>query len=473
MPIRVRTPQGVVEFPDGTPPEEIKAALDSMPVNLGSRASFTVNNQPVSNLGPAPPGMGGGVPFSPEEFTPRPDWDSPSVMDSVPTVIARGSRMLPAVGGAIGGSIGAPAGPVAMVGGAALGGAAGEAGSQLIRRALGRGGPDMPVQAATDILQESALQVPMELGGRALMAGGRVLGRTLYDAALRPTNTLLQEFPDVVGTALRERLPVGDLIPGVTRKGSAIANEARQASSRKTAQLLEQAGTRGVRFTIRDVIEKPVQSLAKQLDTQPEMRSDLATLGKFTRDLLEDKAGGITPLRLKAIKQSAQAVANPIYKAQARGNTVTAAQSLSARANRAVATGAKDALETVGGVADSESKTQALIGAARAIRQAEARRAPLTTHILSGVAGSAGVGGGIGMGGGPKDDAMLGLTMYMLMRVAASPRTLSRAGITLTRQGVQEVLRLLPYASEGMYQATRPLGTTPTQRTPTLPIESK
>jgi len=47
---------------------ELFASASPM-VNVGDRASFTVNNQPVSDLGPAPPGVGGGVPFSSEEFT--------------------------------------------------------------------------------------------------------------------------------------------------------------------------------------------------------------------------------------------------------------------------------------------------------------------------------------------------------------------------------------------------------------------
>jgi hypothetical protein len=391
----------------------------------------------------------------------------PSVMDSWQTKVARGSRMLPAVGGAVGGVLGAASGlgtagttsiPGAL-GGAAAGGAVGNLLSQGIRTLVGRDAPETLGQAGTELLEESAFQVPMEMGGRALMGGAKVLGRGLYDAALRPTGTLLQEFPDVVTQALKARMPVGDVIPGVTQKGSQMARQARQASSQATARLLDNAGTKGgVRFGMADVIEKPIQSLTERIQNQPETRADLAALGKFVRELLEDKAGDITPIRLKAIKQSAQAVAQPIYKAQQKGMPVTAAQSLSAQMNASVAEGAKASLETIGGVGESEALTKSLIGVTRAIRQAEARRAPLTTHVLAGVAGAGGVGGGVAAGGGSTDDATLGLTLYLLTRMAASPRTMSRAGIQLSRAGVQEVLRLLPYAAEGMYAATRERG---------------
>lgn len=396
----------------------------------------------------------------------------PSVMDTWQTKVARGSRVLPAVGGAIGGALGAGSGlftggttsiPGAVLG-ATAGASVGDLASQGIRLAVGRDAPENLAQAGTELLQESALQVPMELGGRALMGGAKVLGRGLYDAALRPTGTLLQEFPTVVQDALKNRLPIGDIIPGITQKGSQMARQARQASSATTARILENAGTKGgVRFSIGDVIEKPIQELTQRIQNQPETRADLAALGRFVRELLEDKAGDITPVRLKAIKQTAQAVANPVYKAQQKGMPVTSAQSLNAQMNAAVAKGAQTSLESIGdrslgSVADSEAKTKALIGVTRAIRQAEARRAPLTTHVIAGVAGAGGVGGGVSGGGGPGDDATLGLTLYLLTRMAASPRTMSRAGIELSREGVQELLRLLPYAAEGMYAATRERG---------------
>lgn len=385
-----------------------------------------------------------------------PDPLEPSVMEGLGTKVARYSRALPAIGGAVGGLLGWGVGNIpGAVGGAAAGGAAGDALSMGIRKALGKGAPESLGAAGTELLEQSALQVPMELGGRALAGAAKLGGRTLYDAALRPTGTLLQEFPDVVKTAIKNRLPVGDVLPGVGRKGSQIANQARQASGRQTAQLLGDAGKAGTRFSIRDVIETPIQALAKRIDDQPEVRADMAALGKFVRELLEDKAGAITPERLKAIKASAQAVSKPIYKAKARGEVVAADRSLAAQANEAVASGARTALETIPGVAESEAQTKALIGAAKAIRQAESRRAPLTTHILSGVAGSAGIGGGVSRGGDTSDNAALGLTAYILMRAMASPRSMSRMGIELNRDSIQQVLRLLPYAAEGMYSATR------------------
>jgi hypothetical protein len=295
---------------------------------------------------------------------------------------------LPAVTGGAGGLIGGLGGTAfgfgfggipGGVGGAALGGAAGEAAKQLINRMRGVEAPATAGEAAMNIGREGLVQGGSELLGGAAMKGGKMAAHGLMDMAISPAPTLAKEFTtaagDIADTALREKLPVGNIMPG-TRKGSNMAQQALRESAGATRQLLTDAGAAGTTFDAQTVARGPVTQLVGDIARQPLSTSELNHIA----DMFTEYSGNhntMTPAMLKDMKQAAQRIAKPIFKALNQGNVVPAGESLKAQFNKAIADGAKDALETIPGVGASEARTQTLIGANKAIRQAEVRRLPL------------------------------------------------------------------------------------------------
>lgn len=127
--------------------------------------------------------------------------------------VTQALRGLPAIGGMIGGLLGASGGPGPAVGGAALGGAGGEAISQLGFRGLTGGGKANPVESALNIGKEAAIQGASELGGRVVLGGAlRAGGKRLMHSALKPNPSLMREAgttaPELVKTLLDEGVNV-------------------------------------------------------------------------------------------------------------------------------------------------------------------------------------------------------------------------------------------------------------------------
>jgi hypothetical protein len=115
------------------------------------------------------------------------------------------TKFLPGVGGAVGGTLGATAGvltgPGAIatgIGGAALGGSAGESARQLIDRSLGFETPQTSGDAAKEIAIEGAKQGAYELGGKALGIAGKKAGVGLANIAASPGKRLLKSLPEGV-----------------------------------------------------------------------------------------------------------------------------------------------------------------------------------------------------------------------------------------------------------------------------------
>lgn len=375
---------------------------------------------------------------------------------SAPPPTARGSARarswtdmavgaLPTVGGIAGGVIGGIGGTVAgmgvggvpgAIGGAALGGGAGEALRQLIDRARGAEAPETPLGAAQQIATRGALEGGSELAGAGLMRGARMAGRGLMDFAIRPAPTMAEEFGDIAGTAIKERLPVGRL--GRT-SGSQQAREALRQSARTTRGLLTEAERAGVAFNPEAFARGPVTEIVGEIAKQPLSTAELNHVSRLFTEYIGTQPGRMTPGAVKDMKQAAQRIAKPIFRALNRGDVVPAGESIKAQFNKAIAEGAKGALETIPGVGASEARTQGLIGATKAIRRAEARRLPLIAEIAAPVTGAA-----VGAYGGGAGGAAQGVGAALLMRAVLSPRTTSRAALVLTNKQIQETLRQMP-----------------------------
>lgn len=362
-------------------------------------------------------------------------------------MMERAVGALPAVGGALGGIVGGIGGTVAgmgvggvpgALGGAALGGAAGEAGRQLASRALGLDSPDTSLQAATDIATQGATQAVSELAGHGLMRGAQMAGRGLMDFAIRPAPTMVEEFGDIAETAVRERLPVGRVLPGA-RTGSQRAKAALRESAGTTRRLLEAADATGRTFDPAAIARGPVTQLVGDIAKQPLSTDELSHVSRLFAEYLDTHPGRMQSRALKDMKQAAQRIAKPIFRALNRGDAVPAGESIKAQFNRAIAEGSKGALETIPDVAASEARTQGLIGATKAIRRAEARRLPLVAEIAAPVAGAT-----VGAYGGGLEGAAHGVGTAVLTRALLSPRTTSRMALGLTDAKIQQALRQMP-----------------------------
>ncbi len=363
----------------------------------------------------------------------------PSVQDAL--------GVIPAVTGAVGGAIGAGGGTAfgvgfggipGALGGAALGGGAGEALKQNLGQMIGIPSPLTAGERAADIGTEGAVQAGAELGGRALAGGARALGRGMVENAVRPPISLRREFPDVIETIVKERLPVGAGVLGGA-KGSERAALRLAAESQGVKALLARATAGGKTFESSKLAE-PVLKLIDDIAEQPLSKGDIAGIDGMLTEFLASKKGPLTPLDVQKLKQAAQSIAKPIYRAVSRGENVSADQAVRARFNSAIATGSKEAMETIPGVAEGEAKKRSLIGAKKALSQAEMRR-----MSLMGEAGAAVMGSTAGTVFAPLDGPLeKSAAGWLVARAALSPRSLSRAGLMLTRAEAQALLKQFP-----------------------------
>lgn len=378
---------------------------------------------------------------------------APAPTSAKPPLIDRALDALPAVGGAVGGVVGGAGGAAfgmgfggvpGAIGGATLGGGAGEAVRQLGRRVLGHDAPATSIDAAKDIGKEGAVQGAMEVAGQGAMHAAAGAGRVLMENAVRPTMSLLQDFPNVMAVIERERLPVGRFLPFL-QAGSQRAANLRTASARAVRELLVKAEAAGKMFSP-DEIAKPVLELVDDISKQPLSQRDMQRLGTMLDEFLVSHPGDLTPVAVKELKQRAQSIAKPIFKAEAKGFPVSADQPLMARFNDAVSRGAKEGLETIPGVAQGEKQTQDLIGAGRALRQAEARRLPLAVEGIS--ASAATVAGLLSPDSSLDTKLKDSAIAYLVARGLGSPRTMSRVGLALTSAQIKQLFRQFPRLAE-------------------------
>lgn len=376
-----------------------------------------------------------------------------TVVNAIPSATGMAGGIIGGIGGsAFGFGVGGVPG---AIGGATVGGAGGEALKQLVNTLRGRVTPATPLKAAGDIAKEGATQGALEAGGAVVGAGARVAGKALMENAVRPTMGLVREFPNVVDTIVKERLPVGRVLPGLA-KGSEQAIEKLKFASKSVRALLDKAGSGGTTFT-NDEIAEPVLKLIDDVAKQPIGVAQEKQLAGMIDEFLSRHPGPLTPIAVKELKQRAQAIAKPIYKAMEKGMPVTADQTISARFNDAIASGAKTSLETIPGVGAAEKKTQDMIGAARALKQAENRRLSLMAEGAGVAIGSSlgeTVGAMLGPDSGIDGNLKKAVIGWAVTRGLMSPRSMSRGALVLTSTAAQQILRQFPRLAEGVISGT-------------------
>lgn len=402
----------------------------------------------------------GGAPASGQDVTalmggalPTPDFKTETIGDT--SMLTRLAELLPSLGGAAGGIVGGIGGTVAgmgvggvpgAVGGAALGGGAGEALKQILQKLRGVEPPGTALGAAADIGKEGGIQAAYELAGQGIAKGAGAVGRSFMENAVRPPIGLVKEFPDVMNTIVKERLPVGGLFGGPS--GSQQAKTLLRKSASTTRGLLKGAEKAGTTFDTQQMMAQEIGDLALQIRSQPISGPDLKRLSDMAMTYVAEHGEMMTPRAVKDMKQAAQSLAKPVFKAQQAGGGVSADQAVGARFNEAIASGAKKALETISGIAESETRTKNLIGATRALRQAELRRLPAAAEGISVVAATM---GGLLQPNSGLDDKLRNATLaWIVARGMASPRAISRAGLILTSAQAQAVMKQFPRLGEAV-----------------------
>lgn len=282
---------------------------------------------------------------------------------------------------------------------------AGAGGRAMLRLAQGQPAGTLR-EAATDTLVNGPLA---EVGGRAMSGALTKGGQLLYRQALGPAKALQREFPDLIGTGLRERIPVG-------AHGLSKVERLESASTQAADDLVKRAAggpirAREVTAPLKDVRDTVVKEKVRigLPDQTPELAARaraLKTQGPF--DLFE----------AQALKRRAQSEANTAYRAQDRGAVIN---QVGAHADKAVASGFRKAIERrVPEVGPINQRTQQLEGLRRALEDAGTRPHRLTDLIAgAGGIGTAGVTG----------DPITGAMSYGALRALMSPTGQSVAAI--------------------------------------------
>ena len=279
------------------------------------------------------------------------------------------------------------------------------------------------------------------------------LARRLYAGLLKPKQAVKDSFggaKEIAGTLLENRTPIS--------KGGLEKITGRLSDSRNAAMSMvkaaEDAGSQGV--VAKDVLSEfapVVGELRKRVDIG--QASELPKVGARGAAILRTTArtGGDIPLtKAQQLKETAQDAASGAYRAMERGSQkqLGADDLLDA----AVARGMKQGIERrVPGVGPQNAKSQALIGAKRALEDAVEREAN-NNMIGGGRDWAALMAGGLGTAtGGP----MLGAPSAAAMRLLATPSTGSRIAIGLneaSKLGLDDAMQraLMLVMSQGSHQ---------------------
>lgn len=268
---------------------------------------------------------------------------------------ARVVKALPDIAGAAGGMAGKLAGPAERIVSPVLAGAGGAVGEGARQLASGE---TMSLQR---IGQSAATQGAYEVAGGAIAKGANAVARPIMRRALGVGKTILSSFPDAVEVALEKGI-------SVSKGGAAKAVGLREKSSQALTDLLLDAKATGKTFDTVDVTKHVRALLGSKV--LPEKDKD-RIMGQLL-DFLKDKGTRVDPVLLKEVKQFYQNRASAVYKAGQKG-IPTLAQENRALFSKAVASGAREQLETIPGVAAREAETQSLIGAQRAVDDAVMR----------------------------------------------------------------------------------------------------
>jgi hypothetical protein len=332
---------------------------------------------------------------------------------------------LPAAGATVGGILGAP-GIVTGAGGAALGGAAGEAARQLLNRALGREAPGSMSEAATSIGTQGAIQGGLETAGGGLARGAEQGAQALYRGYLKPAlnQVDLPKAREVVTTALREALPI-------SKAGEARAKRLIGDLNRQVNNLLQSAS--GGRVDLRQIADR-VRAFANAKYNRPGVPSGDLDAALRVADEIDNhpslQVGGgkvvaVNPADANKVKQGLDTAIGDRAFGVERG-AATEARKQGRHATRLAIEAQAPEVGTL------NAREAQIIDALEAIQRASGREE--NRNLLFGVpsilSGMAGAGYGAS-----QNDPVGGALLALTTRGALTPAVASRIAILASRFG--------------------------------------
>jgi len=389
MPVRVQTPDGVLEFPDGTTLDEIDEILGAEP---------------------------------PKDAR---TWTDTAV------------DALPLIGGMAGGIVGAPLGPLA-IGTAAIGGAGGEGFRRAIQTLRGkRPIDDSTSETLKGLATEGRAQGAAQAVGLGVGALASKTGHALYRGLLKPKDAVVAKYGDVVpGLIKRNRL--------ITPGGAAKSKAAMLASRDAADDVVARASGRTPFIRSSDVaqfddVSKTLaeRALGGQADETGKVVERVARLRR-TMDSANDGLG-LDVAEANVVKRQLDKAVDAAQRAVDRGfsGQLSADDMLNDATRKALS--AK--IDAIAGTGQQNATTRALAGETTALKHAVKRTG---NNMLVGprdlMAAGMGMGGGY-ITGDPEKGAGLGILARLLM----SPRYGSAAAIGLVKGGKlsPDALRLL------------------------------
>lgn len=452
MPIRVQVVgHGLVEFPDGTPQEEMQKALEGLRVPSTSTPA---------SLAPQ------GVRVSGDSFG-----------DKVKNAATLIGTALPTAGGIVGGMVGGTPG-------AALGGAAGEGYRQLAEHVtelpgavvdVSRNVLSHPVETAKGFVQgansgavnaaeQGAGQAAGQLAGEGIAKGGSVMAKWLMNrATTRVSAALMRDFPELSDTLIDNALTV-------SKGGYGQARALLMGAKAKATQALATADAAGATLPIRlnpdladslktALLEKAVKS-GQVPGAQPGQALDVASarLPGPMRKLFSqiDAAAGqragmhsaavpgqafeLTPSQADLLKTQLQRESRALYLNRTAPNGPRA-MGMDATERAEYATQLNTAIDALAsGYKAANAEAQPLLGAVRGLKQAIRPNGNLYQAMVRPAVGAA-LGGAAGTHEGGTPGGMAGAIAGAAL---TSPAGMSREAIVLSHPVMQGVLKALP-----------------------------
>lgn len=393
MPIRIQTPQGIVEFPDGMSEQDMASALSTL--------------QPAQ-AAPAEKGWG------------------ETISEALPTVGGMAGSLL-------GGSKMSPVG-MALAG---VGGAAGEAFKQVADSVRGDFSdvPETVMGRLQKIAGEGIKQGGLEAGGRVIGAAVQPVAKALYGLALRPSKALMRDAGGgkllkgvrrIVDQGYGDNvMPSGMGVGRADRLVKASVNEATQIAARSPQKVSTQ------RVMQRATDDQAKRAVGELTSTGIAPKTD--KIAEQMGNLIDANPAEMSMSQLLQVRRGAEDVAAPVFKAaKLPGGPGRVATGSEPSVARSISGAAKQTLDDVLGAPFQKvnQRTQARSAVKSAVDDASSRPNMLTNLL----AGSVGVASS---GGDPMEAAKNGI----MLRLLFSPTALGGTALGIGKAPYSQLLR--------------------------------
>ena len=328
----VTTPDGQRHaFPDEATPEQIKRALS--------------NYMPDSSSG------GAAYPSMTAKYNPFQAFMRTNVTEG-----------LPSAGGFVGSILGTPFGPPGRMAGAGIGGAAGEVGREAL---------NLDPLSPSKIGIQGGIQAGLQGIGEGVVAGAAKVAGPLYRKALGVLPSLAERFgtttEELAAMVFGKRLRISQ---AGTKEAQGLADRMRLARSETLGRVRRTVPAGHIAEV---AIKDAERSIGRRL-TDPERHELVDKIQDEANAILSARTHGVVPSsgsrftmrELEQVKEVAAKNSRAAYRASQQGMSVAADPEL----QRQLASGARNVLGKVPGVAAQNAELRNLMAAKEAIRKA-------------------------------------------------------------------------------------------------------